>query len=196
MIIQQCRRTITKRSLVNKHNFLSFINFKIVRIMLINLVFNNSSNNNVFKAIISIKISIKNFTTQTIAIRHSKISNVNRRYQTSLINNETRSIFNHCNRTIIFLLTLISALIIVFINLIFNRIINRSRTAIFLINNSGFITTRITIKRIITKKNIKKFMKIKISKIKITKRKHIRKRMNRTNRTILLISSRKHVIIL
>ena len=154
MIIRQCRCIIIKRNLVNKFRFLLFINFKIVKIfkiMLINFVFSNNNRNSVFKTIISIKISIKNFIIKTIAIRHSKINNVNRRRQTSLINNETRSIFNHCNRIVI----LLSSTNIVFINLIFNRIINRLLIATFSINNSEFIITKKTIKRIITKKNIK-----------------------------------------
>ena len=122
MITQQCRCTIIKCNLVNKFNFLLFINFKIVRIMFINLVFNSSSI--VLRAIIKIKTSIKNQFFK-VAIRHSKINNIVSNCRSiSLINqinkisNETRSIFNHCNRITIFLL---STLIIVFISLNINQ---------------------------------------------------------------------------
>ena len=76
MIIRQCRRTIIIRSLVNKFNFLFFISFRIVKILKIMFINFVHSSSNVFQIIIQIKISIKSFII-SIAIRHSKINNVN-----------------------------------------------------------------------------------------------------------------------
>ena len=192
MIIRQCRRTIIRRNLVNKFSFLLSISFRIVRILRIMLISFVHSSSSVLQVTIQVKVSIKSLTI-LIAIRHSKISNVSRSRQTSLINSETRSIFSHYNRTVIFLLTLISTHI-ASISLIFSRIINRLSIATSLINNER-TTRKIMIRKITTKKNIRELIKHKILKIRAMRRKHIKARTSRISRILSLAFSRKLVII-
>ena len=111
MIIRLRRRTIVKcRFVFQRYKILLFINFDKMFIKINNL-------NNV-KTII--KIKIKNFFISFIsnALRRSKINHiVNRRHNSSSLNNETRSIFN---RYIDFFNRILS------IQLITNRRINKN----------------------------------------------------------------------